>query len=94
MPRTSRAVVMPPDEVNTAHCVNRCVRRAFLCAYDAESGRSFEHRREWIQDRLVTTVPAKNGTVAASRRRRAGGGVRCWRGRRWPLSRPPSRKSE
>ncbi len=34
------------------HIVSRCVRRSYLCGMDHTSGKSYEHRRQWIVDRI------------------------------------------
>jgi len=35
------------------HCVCRCVRRAFLCGEDEYAKQNFDHRKAWIQERLI-----------------------------------------
>ena len=52
MPRQARGEYLDPQEVQIVHCVQRCVRRAFLCGQDEVTGKSFEHRRAWIRERM------------------------------------------
>jgi REP element-mobilizing transposase RayT len=48
----ARSILIPKGSAGTFHCVSRCVRRAYLCGEDRLTGRSFEHRRQWVEDRI------------------------------------------
>lgn len=47
------------------HCVSRTVRKAFLCGLDEHTGQSFEHRRKWIEKKILKLPKAFSIDVAA-----------------------------
>ena len=52
----ARSTQVSLEDTPFYHCICRCVRRAFLCGRDDYSGQDYEHRRQWVMDRLATLV--------------------------------------
>jgi len=48
-----RAHLVDQENGGVYHCISRCVRRAWLCGEDSVTGQSFEHRRQWVEDRIL-----------------------------------------
>jgi REP element-mobilizing transposase RayT len=55
---TARAQQISLADTLYYHIMSRCVRRSYLCGTDKLTGQCFEHRRQWIEDRirLLSTV--------------------------------------
>jgi hypothetical protein len=51
MPR-AREQIVDVSVTPYYHCMSRCVRRAFLCGEDPYTGKSYEHRKAWVRERL------------------------------------------
>jgi len=51
MPKPRRALVSS-GATTYYHCISRCVRRAFLCGQDRLTGKNFDHRKQWLVDRM------------------------------------------
>ncbi len=49
---SARRMLIDANTTPFYHVINRCVRRAFLCGEDKLTGRSYEHRRGWIVDKI------------------------------------------
>jgi REP element-mobilizing transposase RayT len=50
---TARSLLVDPGAPGFYHCISRCVRRAWLCGIDPYDGKSYEHRRAWVEQRLL-----------------------------------------
>jgi hypothetical protein len=56
MPSCARREIVDPNFVGVYHCISRCVRRALLCGDDPVSGRNYDHRKGWIEERIRELV--------------------------------------
>ena len=52
MARLSRAEIFDPSEIAAVHVMARANRRCFLMGHDHFTGKNFDHRKRWIEDKL------------------------------------------
>jgi len=48
----ARYLIAPPGEDGTYHCYNRVVRSGRLFGYDPYTKKNYDHRKEWVRQRL------------------------------------------
>ncbi len=49
----ARRQLVNPTHAGTFHCINRGVRRSWLCGEDEYTRQSFEHRKPWVEKRIL-----------------------------------------
>jgi REP element-mobilizing transposase RayT len=49
----ARSQLVNSNYAGTYHCINRCVRRSWLCGFDDYTKKSFEYRKPWVEARIL-----------------------------------------
>jgi len=49
----ARKTLVDPAHAASYHCVSRCVRRSWLSGLDEYLEKSFEHRKPWVEQRIL-----------------------------------------
>jgi hypothetical protein len=56
--RLARAEIFDPSEIVAVHAMARTNRRCFLLGHDPLSGKNFDHRKRWIEEKLQILASA------------------------------------
>ena len=52
MARLARAEIFDPSEIVAVHLIGKTVRSCYLMGFDERSGKNFDHRKRWIEEKL------------------------------------------
>ena len=52
MARLARAEIFDPAEIAAVHLIGKTVRSCFLMGVDERSGKNFDHRKRWLEEKL------------------------------------------
>ena len=62
---TARKKCVSLEVTRFYHCITRCVRQAHLCGRCEKTGKSYNHRRKWVEDRLLQLATAFSIKICA-----------------------------
>ena len=52
MTRLARAEIFYPSEFVAVHLIGKTVRSCYLMGFDERSGKNFDHRKRWLEEKL------------------------------------------
>ena len=52
MARLARAEIFDPSEIVSVHFIGKTVRSCYLMGFDERSGKNFDHRKRWLEEKL------------------------------------------